>query len=411
MSRRDSGKAALGPATLHLVSNRWFSALTDYALTAAAALAEAGGRSHVVLPRRSAALSVAAERGLKVTTVAGFSPLILGQLLRLIRQLSPKAVFCYEGPETSLLLLLKPWLPPGCKVLRFYGRDLRLLRFPPRPWLRLSTQHLDAVIVPSRVVADKVAPHFPGRCQQITLARKQAAGAGAVRREAVGEPRGGPGLLMLGRLDPVKGHRAFVAMFKAMLQRWPEGRPEPRLTIKGQPANVSAESLGQWLRLQGVAEYAHHDESRADDLAALFRGYDVGVIYSQGSEVICRVGAEMLMAGLGIIVTDVGALSELNLRANATDVLVVPSLDTDEHEVTVNAMIAFSLERAAEPAEDRQQRALFYTRAFSYELMARRLLRLIDNPNQRKGQGQSPYEGPRTAYDDSPHHPTPPAPR
>lgn len=173
-------------------------------------------------------------------------------------------------------------------------------------------------------------------------------------------------------------------MFKAMLERWPEGSAKPELTIKGQPANVSAQSLGQWLRLYGVADYARHDDSRADDLAAELSRYDVGVIYSQGSEVICRVGAEMLMAGLGIIVTDVGALSELNLRANATDVLVVPSIDTDEHEVTVSAMIAFANARAAEPAEARQERSRFYQRAFSYELMARRLNRIIhrDHPDE-----------------------------
>lgn len=384
--------------TLHLVSNRWFSALTDYALTAAAALGEAGGHSHVVLRRDSRALAEAERRQLSVTTVASFSPLLLPRLIRLIRQHQPAAVFCYEGPETSLLLLVKPWLPTGCKVLRFYGRDLRLLRFPPKPWLSLTTQHLAAVVVPSQAVEAKVAPHFPN-CYRIPLARRLTAGGGVATAtgdaaDAGGRPspanapspglRGGPQLLMLGRLDPVKGHREFVTMFKAMLERWPEGDAKPQLTIKGEPANVSAQSLGQWLRLYGVADHAHHDDSRASDLAALLSRYDVGVIYSQGSEVICRVGAEMLMAGLGIIVTDVGALSELNLRANATDVLVVPSLDTDEHEVTVSAMIAFARARTEEPAEAREQRRRFYQRAFSYELMARRLSRLIsrDHPDE-----------------------------
>lgn len=169
-------------------------------------------------------------------------------------------------------------------------------------------------------------------------------------------------------------------MFKAMLERWPAGEPLPSLAIRGQPQNVTAQSLGQWLRLYGVAEQVNFDSTKATDLAQLLASYDAGVIYSQGSEVICRVGAEMLMAGLGIIVTDVGALSELNLRANATDVLVVPSLDTDEETVTLDAMIAFTRARAKEPLEDKVQRQKFYQRAFCYELMATRLLRLFEAP-------------------------------
>lgn len=375
---------------LHIVSNRWFSAITDYALTAAEALSPTGSEgsvavSHVLLPERSVARPVAEARGLSVTTLPGFSPLALPRLYREITAFKPTAIICYEGQETALTRLLLPKLGSEVRVFRFYGRDLRLLKFPeqdssPKSLLRkaglkLSTAHLTGVLVPSEVMAEVVAPFFPQHCHRIPIAR----------RLPVATPRsphsGPPRLVMLGRLDPVKGHREFVAMFKAMLERWPAGTPQPELTIIGQPANVSEEGLNQWLRLYGVDHKVTVDVQRVEDIATRMASFDVGVIFSQGSEVICRVGAEMLMSGLSLMVTDVGALPELNLRANARDVLVVPSLDTDEQEVTVAAMNRFVAETPTESQEERRQRQKFYHRAFSLKLMARRLRRMLAQPH------------------------------
>jgi glycosyltransferase involved in cell wall biosynthesis len=225
-------------------------------------------------------------------------------LRRLKRQIRPDAALLFGGPETFLARFL-----PGVPRIRFRGQDRDMVG-PLDPWKnRLNMQPCAAVLVPARGLEERFRPIWP------RLLRTVALGVDThkfvFQADALAKPRR-PTLRIVGRLDPIKGHAAFFAIFHHLLQRWPGGRPAPFLEVIGQPANISAEQLRAAALAAGLREsedWALCTE-RVADIAARMSATDVGVIPSLGSEVICRVAEDFLVCGAPLFVSGVGALAE-----------------------------------------------------------------------------------------------------
>jgi glycosyltransferase involved in cell wall biosynthesis len=117
---------------------------------------------------------------------------------------------------------------------------------------------------------------------------------------------------VVGRLDPIKGHRSFFKVFGEMLKIWPQDKPAPWLEIIGQPANISIETLRSFAQENHLRE--GHDwalcAERVADLPQRLRATHLGIVPSLGSEVICRVAEEFLLSGCPIFVSEVGSLPE-----------------------------------------------------------------------------------------------------
>lgn len=290
----------------HLVSNRWNSAITEYALSAARALETAGHASVVSPLAGSPGHARASEAGLATRPLPSFGLSQLGTALSLAREIKPDAIMTYGGPETVLSLFLKT--ATKARVVRFRGHEIQSVDLLARLRQRLSHAHVDILLTPSRGLAEALS-----RLDSKRTIRSVVLGCDEARFRRIQPPDGGrPELLVLGRLDPVKGHGALFGIFAAMKPLWTRTEMPPRLHVVGQPANLSVEDLKGLAVAAGLSLGSDvlFTSTRVESIAQLLSSATVGVVPSVGSEVIARVAEEFLLCGTPIAVSGVGSLDE-----------------------------------------------------------------------------------------------------
>ena len=297
---------AKAPVIWHLLSNRWNSAITEYALSAARALQACGYKTIFSPLEDSPAAARAVAAGLEVRAFPGFGPGAIARYRHCHRRIRPDMILAYEGPESALVNFCSPGSPTRC--IRFRGKEGD--RNPRRgPLHRLGMARFEGVLVPSGVLSVPVRSGLSPHQQLLEVAlgcdtdRFYPAPGGAIPR---------PELLILGRLDPVKGHTAFMQHFSRLRSRPDLQDCPPLLRIVGQPANISEESLHRAARSAGLAVNRDYvlNTDRVQDPAGLMSQAAVGVVCSTGSEVICRVTEEFLLCGTPVLVSRAGALAE-----------------------------------------------------------------------------------------------------
>jgi glycosyltransferase involved in cell wall biosynthesis len=288
----------------HLISNRWNSAISEYALSVAKAT-RALGHETVVTPLQEGPVAVRfQESNFKVTPVEHFGPAKYGKLATISGNFLPDVIFTYGGPETTAAMFLKG----KSKLFRFHGYksdDGSLLRAVTK---RLGHFHVDAVLVPSNYVAAGLRDIFSMAVDVVTLGCDTEI---FQLKENDRMPR--PELLIFGRLDPVKGHREFFSIFKRLLEISEEkNHPRPKLRIVGLPANLSARHIMEAASVVGVLSDDYEIQcERVANVAEFMSRVSLGVVPSLGSELICRVAEEFLLCGTPVVTTDVGSLPEL----------------------------------------------------------------------------------------------------
>lgn len=337
-------------------SNRWNSAVTEYALSSAQALKQ---RGHDLLftplidspaERRGRAL------GLTTKPLATFSSTRLRSFYRLAREFRPEVVFTFGGPETFLSRF------SGARVVRVRGVD-----FDQEAWLaglkqRLSHSHVSTIVTPSRMLAEKLRPI----CRQKPVVPVVLGCDTEKFKRCAPTFKKRPYALIFGRFDPVKGHEQFLKVWRHVRSIVPNAT----LRIVGEPANVSVDQIRFWAQREKliVGRDLELISARVSNVAELLSAATLGVIPSLGSEMIGRVAEEFLLCGTPVLVSGVGSLEELifDPMAGAS----WRGLKDDE----IAALIADWFVRAAEESEaakiDRANRAL---ELFSLESMGRHL--------------------------------------
>lgn len=289
------------PTVWHLCSNRWNSAITEYALRSAQALQKQGWKSEL-----SALPSSHCERRAKEYLVSGpsfrfaFSDLIA--LRAYAKTLKPSIIVTYGGPETFLARFL------GVPVVRFRGQDSDLSKPLSKFGLRLNIGFCQGILTPAQVLADRFRAVMPDKkIAAITLGLDSDVFHARPRKET-SHPR----LLLVGRLDPIKGHEKFLELFSQLLKAWDLSLPRPFLEIIGQSANLSSASLRGKASALGLEEGVDWGilEARVPNLPERMSKATLGIIPSLGSEVICRVTEEFLLSGTPVLLANVGSLSE-----------------------------------------------------------------------------------------------------
>lgn len=291
----------------HLCSNRWNSAIAEYAINAARALALAGSDTLFIAKLGTPAATRAAA--LQPTrTVRDFTWRGLLDLLALMRKNPPDIIITYGGPETFLAGFLKAVHPT--KVLRFQGQALS-----PKPFHaarhRLAHRHVDLILTPSETLAAAVRRLRPW--QPVVSVPLGCDADRYCRSLDILPPRARPEMLIFGRLDPVKGHRAMIARFALLLAAWESETPRPCLHIIGEAANLSVAELEDCVLAHGLrwGSDVVVTARRIDDVPAVLSSACLGVIPSLGSELICRVAEEFLLCGTPVAVSGVGSLEEV----------------------------------------------------------------------------------------------------
>ncbi len=350
----------------HLISNRWNSAISEYAISTARALSDLGAQQVVTSLKGSPAESRFDVLNFSLESIDHFGPSSYARLVAMSAKLAPDFIFSYGGPETTAALFFKP----GQKIIRFYGQRVEDRGIPRGFITRLAHQHVRKVIAPSRVVAEPLEKLLGCSVNVITLGCDQKTFYFSDTNRS-----GRPEILIFGRLDPVKGHREFLPFFKKIIETSKtKGDPRPRLRIVGLPANISethirvtAESLG--LSNDDVIIQCE----RVQDVAALMSGASLGLVSSIGSEIICRVAQEFLMCGTPVLTTSVGSLPEI-----FTNETFGTSYDHHDPVAGIDTFYRWLCAGHCESKKDRQIRALMAQKAFSIQRMSADLDKLLN---------------------------------
>jgi glycosyltransferase involved in cell wall biosynthesis len=176
----------------------------------------------------------------------------------------------------------------------------------------LLAQPTDAAVCVSQAVRELASGRYHVRPERVCVARNgvplqalRQAGAGArsrVRAELQIEP-GRPVLAVIGRLHPVKGHRALLAMLPAILRNCPQAQ---LLVIGDGPERAACEALASHL---GISDHVRFLGKRGD-VPRLLSAVDLVLMPSQ-SEGLGLAAIEALAAARPVVAFAVGGLSEV----------------------------------------------------------------------------------------------------
>ena len=293
----------------HVLSNRWNSAITEYALSAARALRAQGWQTLFSPLAGTPAESRAQKYGIDTFSFPSFN---LGQwstFRRTAQDFHPDLICVYGGPETFLLHTISR----RSVNLRLRARADELDKKFGALRGVLAHPRIDGIIVPSlryKKYFNKISS-LPVEWVRLGVSAKDF-----FFDENLYQPRHDRvTLTVLGRFDPVKGHKRVFALFRRLKESWPSEGGKLFLQIIGQPANLSVDDLvymahQEYLELDVDYGVVSHRLS-IEDLRYLLINSSLGIISSLASEVICRVGEEFLVAGAPIMVSGIGSLEEL----------------------------------------------------------------------------------------------------
>lgn len=326
----------------HVISNRWFSAVTGYALQTARALECLQYQNIFTTIPHSPAAKKAQHYGFAVETLPDFHWYRLPSIQTLKRGIASDLTITYGGPESFLLGASGKM--DGSTLVRFRGADRDMQRDVWAWEQRLSHRHFSGLVTPNTLLAHKFQRVFPNSVVTIPY--------GVSEQDFFPVPKSPTAdlrLCILGRLDPVKGHREFLPLFKQLLGEL----PHLKLVIVGEAANLTREQIAtEARRLQIADDRLEWHAERIQDLNQFINQCDVGVICSLGSEVICRVGEEFLMAGKPVLVSGVGALNEL-----VQEPLLGVSYDRTSPHAAIKIRTALQQWRQESPAVQEQRAA------------------------------------------------------
>ena len=177
---------------------------------------------------------------------------------------------------------------------------------------RLTAQPTDAAVCVSQAVCDLAVTGYHVRPERVRVARNgipveelRRAGAGAgdrVRAELDIGP-GRPVLAIIGRLHPVKGHRALLTMLPAILR----GCPESLLLVIGDgPERAACEELARSLGIRRHVRFL----GKRGDVPRLLSAIDL-VLMPSHSEGLGLAAIEALAAARPVVAFAVGGLPEV----------------------------------------------------------------------------------------------------
>lgn len=358
--------------TLHLLSNRWNSAITEYALSSVRSLMLRGGE-HIFCPIKGSPAEVRAKtQGIEMESQNSFGLENLFKIQKTLKNYKPEVVFCYGGPELSLMILLKATGFWRGVIIRFRGQDITATGHLQRWKYRISHSQVSLVIAPSFKIQNKhtaIAPFVP--CERVLL----GCPLDLYKFRAVKATNEHPQIILLGRLDPVKGHDQGLRIFSQVIKQWDHSTiPHPVLHIIGEPANLCRDDLIQLIIKNNLTldREVYLTTERVNGLSDVLSRAKLGFITSLDSEVICRVAEEFLLCGTPILISGVGSLEEVLVERGFG-----ASYKSLEESATASLMKGLLIKSHGEDHLAKLNRSVAAQKAFSWEAMGERLEKII----------------------------------
>ena len=287
----------------HLSSNRWNSAITEYALSSVRSLKARGYATYISPLYGSPAAKRALDYGIQVFPFKSFGLSGALQFRKLYKDIKPDIIITYGGPETTLLYLIPKNI--NVKTIRFRGADRDFKN--PRS-SGVIRARLDAVITPSRYMTECFSKQTNLPVETIALGCDTE--KYKLRNNNLNKTMN---MLIVGRFDPVKGHARFFEITKKILDSWDIDLPKPVLHIVGEKANLTGEDLVKQGESAGLINGENFiiTQKLMKNIEEIMSAAAIGVIPSLDSEVICRTAEEFLLCGIPVLVSGAGSLDEL----------------------------------------------------------------------------------------------------
>ncbi len=303
---------------IQVVNVRWFNATAWYGLHLARLLRGAGHEVLTLGLEGTQSFAKAEEWGLEPLALPlnDQGPLRLaglyGRLGGLIRKFRPQVVNCHRGESFFLWGLLKRFSGQPFVLIRTRGDQRPPKNNPPNRFLH--SQLADAVIATNSITAraftedlglarDKVHTILGGVDKDVF--KRDEAGRARVRAEFGLEDKDFV-VGILGRFDPVKGHRTLLeaAAFLRHLSR------PLKILFIGFAAGISEAQLLEQAGALGLSAGLRLT-GRRPDVPALVSALDLGVLASIGSEAIARAALEIMACDVPLLSTNVGVMPDL----------------------------------------------------------------------------------------------------
>lgn len=335
-----------------LNSNKWFSAVSDYSLQLSLYLKNRPGANVLYCAHEASPLHVRClkkEIPSKIMSLLPQGPIRFikawRELSKIIRSCAENTgcVWVFEGREHTLCILHRIWHDVAWQKLRLVrvrGQAAALTDTWKNHWI--YQQRTDALILCAGVIRARI--HFSlnekrtrvclyshgncaGKLDELKLsetAQKNEISGLALLENAPELDFSRPIFLVVGRFDPVKGHKSLIDAFGVS-----KFSGLHQLVFIGKSQNITAQELVNYARMNWHGNLKactnsrfcleSPDKSRRlfvideqyDGVSELMRKATFGVIPSTGSEVICRVAVEFLAHGTPLISSNIGALPEV----------------------------------------------------------------------------------------------------
>jgi len=205
------------------------------------------------------------------------------RLLKLVRRLKPELILSGMAHLNFLVLLLRPFFPPGTRVLVRQNGSVRAVLASgglpgyTRLLYRLLYPHADRVICQSHAMAGELTDEL-GIAEERLIVLPNPVDVEAIRATADETPSPwtgpGPHLLAVGRLAREKGFDLLLQALSVVRERFPRAE----LAIAGAgPEEAALKALCRELDLEAAVRFAGH----VDRPAAYFPGTGLFVLPSR----------------------------------------------------------------------------------------------------------------------------------
>ncbi len=318
---------------MQMVTVRWWNASAYYAVTVAKALQDAGQKTLLVSPHHYPAAGKAREENIPVLSqvhTESVNPLqVFRNLVALnqaIQQHTIRVLNVHRPEDHAHAALMRAVMRLHCPVVR----TITDVRYPKKNVInRYFHEHLtDFFIFSSRTSVHRyqsVWPIFeeeenftiiPGALD-VDYFQPWPISHGLRKKYGIGQSEVVFGLIA--RLSPVKGHRIFLEAAARVRKRFPNAR----FLISGEAVEITHEDLRETAKKLGIEQSVIFLEKRPD-VREIIATIDVGVVASLDSEVVCRIGMEMMAMGKPVIATRVNVLQEI-IESGKEGILVNPA--------------------------------------------------------------------------------------
>ncbi len=332
-------------------SVRWNSAISEYALNLSRSIKD-DYEVTLSLLKGKAPSHRASDFNIRCINFDDFSIINLADFKRIEKSIDPDIVICFSGAES----FLARFLSKNRKLIRFKGRDDDVGKAIGGGF---ANRYIDQFLFPCDLIAS-TSTLANSRFKKILLGCDDKKFEPQKSRN-----KDRPIILILGRLDPIKGHTEFIDFFSEFLNI-SSLSPKPILKIIGKDANLKASDIRDYAVSKGlklgedIIVINEFIENIVDHIASS----SVGVVSSLGSEVICRVSEEFLLCGVPIFVSNVGSLSECIYSKEAGTVFSYNNYKKSIKDL--ESLIQISIE---EGFDRKKKRALEARKYFSFKSM------------------------------------------